>query len=358
MNKKIIALAVAAAAFGTQASAVELYNQDGSTFSIGGHVSVSAKGNMGDVANNTNGVTTGYSDGSTDIIANSPRINFTATQDLGNGFTADARGEWALNYLDGGANTFTTRLGYIGVTHDDFGRAVAGTQWSPYYDIAGIADMPIAFANDFLYDNHGALGTGRAENMVSYRNDIQLGDNLSIFGGLGIQDSQTGFDSRGQVSLGANFADFMVGYSYNAGDRTDGLTTKEEAVSHALSAKYGSYGNGLYVAAVYTMNEYMHGTSNYNTGSTTGEVLSDSDGIEFIAAYAFANSLNLSINYEAVEGNDKSVVDGTVYSQMAFQAEYNITPTFVTFAGYQLDLGNDLNNKENDMWNVGVRYYL
>ncbi|GAB7218382.1 porin [Vibrio comitans] len=345
MNKKIIALAVAAAAFGTQASAVELYNNDGSTFSIGGHVSVSALGNS-DV-------------GGTDIIANSPRINFTATQDLGHGFTADARGEWALNYLDGGENTFTTRLGYIGVTHDDFGRAVVGTQWSPYYDVAGITDMPIAFANDFLYDNHGALGTGRAESMVSYRNDIQLGDNLSIFGGLGWQDDATaGFDSRGQVAIGANFADFMVGYSYNAGDRTDGVVGTKEATSHALSAKYGSYGNGLYVAAVYTMNEYMNGVSNYNTGANNGVVLDDSNAMEFIAAYAFSNSLNLSINYEAVESNDKSVVDGTVYSQMAFQAEYNITPTFVTFAGYQLDLGSDLYKQENDMWNVGVRYYL
>ncbi|PMO55885.1 hypothetical protein BCT07_00895 [Vibrio breoganii] len=347
MNKKIIALAVAAAAFGTQASAVELYNNDGSTFSIGGHVSVSAKGNS-DV-------------GGTDIISNSPRINFTATQDLGNGFTADARGEYAINYLDGGADSFTTRLGYIGVTHEDFGRAVAGTQWSPYYDVAGIADMPIAFANDFLYDNHGALGTGRAENMVSYRNDIQLGDNLSIFGGLGWQDNATtGFDSRGQVALGANFSDFMVGYSYNAGDRTDGVASKQEATSHALSAKYGSYGNGVYVAAVYTMNEYMHGTSNYNgvANPDAGIALKDTDAVEFIAAYAFANSLNLSINYEAVESNGNDITKGTVYSQMAFQAEYNITPSFVTFAGYQLDLGSDLTNAENDMWNVGVRYYL
>ncbi|PMH17441.1 porin [Vibrio breoganii] len=358
MNKKIIALAVAAAAFGTQASAVELYNNDGSTFAIGGHLSVSAKGNS-DV-------------GGTDIISNSPRINFTATQDLGNGFTADVRGEYAVNFLkdksfdededkDVEGDTFTTRLGYIGVTHDVFGRAVAGTQWSPYYDVAGIADMPIAFANDFLYDNHGALGTGRAEGMISYRNDIQLSDNLSIFGGLGWQDNtNTGFDSRGQVALGANFADFMVGYSYNAGDRTDGVASKQEATSHALSAKYGSYGNGVYVAAVYTMNEYMHGTSNYNGVANPGAgiALKDTDAVEFIAAYAFANSLNLSINYEAVESNGNDITKGTVYSQMAFQAEYNITPSFVTFAGYQLDLGSDLTNAENDMWNVGVRYYL
>ncbi|MDF5533714.1 porin, partial [Vibrio parahaemolyticus] len=152
MNKKLLAAAIAAATFGTQAVAVELYNNDGTTFSMGGHVSVNLNGSE---------------QGDTDVGTNSPRINISATQDLGNGFTADARGEWALNYLDGGEESFKTRLGYLGVTHEVYGRAVGGTQWSPYYDVAGIADMPIAFANDFIYDDHGNLGTGRADKMLS-----------------------------------------------------------------------------------------------------------------------------------------------------------------------------------------------
>ena len=46
MNKKLLALAVSGAVFGTQAVAVELYNEDGTTFSeVGGHVSVA----VGDV---------------------------------------------------------------------------------------------------------------------------------------------------------------------------------------------------------------------------------------------------------------------------------------------------------------------
>ncbi len=79
MNKKIIALAVSAAAFGTTAQAVELYNQDGSTFSVGGHVSVGVQDSE---------------KGAAGVNSVSPRINFEATQDLGNGFTADAKGEW------------------------------------------------------------------------------------------------------------------------------------------------------------------------------------------------------------------------------------------------------------------------
>ncbi|GEA59681.1 porin [Vibrio comitans] len=342
MNKKIIALAVAAAAFGTQASAVELYNNDGSTFSIGGHVTAAIQGSEENDAS---------------VEAVSPRINFTATQDLGHGFTADARGEWAMNMLEGGDNTFTTRLGYIGVTHEDFGRAVAGTQWSPYYDIAGVADMPIAFANDFLYDNHGKLGTGRADKMVSYRNGFDLGSvGLNIGAGWqgdnlegGAEADAGNYGNRAQIALSADVAAFTVGYVYNTGNVNFATIAggSVDANSHAFSAKYGSYGDGLYVAAVYAMNEYMN---SYGT-----EALAETSAYEFLAAYALSNSLNLSINYEGVEDDAASE---TVRSEMALQAEYNFTNSFVGFAGYQIDLGNDKNNIEDNKYSVGVRYYL
>ncbi|MCW0469928.1 porin [Vibrio chagasii] len=153
--------------FGTRAVAVELYNEDGTTFSVGGHVSVA----VGDVngSDRQNNLTTSV----LRLFLHYP--NFGATHELGNGFTADAGGEWALNMLNGGDESFTTRLGYVGVSHDDYGRAAVGTQWAPYYNVAGVADMPIAFANDFIYEDHGNLGTGRGEEMVSYSNALDFG---------------------------------------------------------------------------------------------------------------------------------------------------------------------------------------
>ncbi|NAW57694.1 MULTISPECIES: porin [unclassified Vibrio] len=335
MNKKLIAMAVATAAFGSQAFAVELYNNAGTTFSVGGHVSVGLGGSE---------------QGDTEVQQVSPRINFNATQDIGNGFTADAKGEWALNYLDGGEESFSTRLGYIGLTHDSYGRIVVGTQWSPYYDAAGIADMPIAYANDFLYDDHGPLGTGRADKMISYRNGFSFGDVGEFSFGLGWQGSKTDelnaanvkYDDRVQAALTYKIAGFSFNYAYNTGD-VQWTSAKDTAVSNMLSASYGTYGKGLYVAGVYAMNEYM------NRG------LEESIAMEGLLAYAFANSLNISINYEGVE-DDKN--NDTIYSQMALQAEYNFTPSFVGFAGYQFDLGNDIDVAEDDMWLLGVRYYL
>ncbi len=351
MNKKLLALAISGAVFGTQAVAVELYNEDGTTFSVGGHVSVNVNGSE---------------QGDTDVGTNSPRINFNATQDLGNGFTADAKGEWALNYLDGGDDTFTTRLGYVGLTHEELGRAVGGTQWSPYYDVAAATDMPIAFANDFLYDNHGALGTGRADKMVSYRNAFDFGeagefsfglgwqgsndvttDTENVIGGIVVTTRSTAsYDDRIQATLGYSIAGVKLGYAFNTGDFKEGGISKT-AESHLVSAAYGSYGSGLYLAGIYASNENM------NVG------LEESTAYELLAAYALANSLNLSINYEVVEGEAaKGAATQTDREELALQAEYNFTSNVVGYTGYQFDLNDSNNRKTDDMWTIGARYYL
>ncbi|MGX9520619.1 porin [Vibrio mediterranei] len=359
MNKKIIALAVSAAAFGTTAQAVELYNQDGSTFSVGGHVSVGVQDSEKDAAG---------------VNSVSPRINFEATQDLGNGFTADAKGEWALNMLDGGDNSFTTRLGYIGVSHAELGRVAVGTQWAPYYTAGGVADLPIAFANDFLYDNHGALGTGRADAMLAYTNAFDFGNAGAFNFGLGWQganDISNAKDNgnqgakyhlgqRAQAQLGYDVAGFGINYAYTGGDITSksgAPTLDDKAQSNLISAKYGTYGKGLYVAGVYAMNDYMN---SYN-----GQQLDDTKAYEAILAYGLSNSLNLSVNYESVKyDGDKVLTSGyqgeTIYATTAIQAEYDVTSRMRAYAGYEFDLQGTGEFKEDrdNMWMAGVRFFL
>ncbi|NOI91263.1 porin [Vibrio splendidus] len=355
MNKKLLALAISGAVFGTQAVAVELYNEDGTTFSVGGHVSVA----VGDVNSGDR-----LNEDDIGVESVSPRINFGATHDLGNGFTADAKGEWALNMLDGGDESFTTRLGYVGLSHDDYGRAAVGTQWAPYYNVAGVADMPIAFANDFIYDDHGNLGTGRGEEMVSYGNAIDFGNAGSLSAAVAWQgrkadkvtaNTQNEYGNRGQIALNYAIADVTANYAYNTGD-VNYVTVpgSKTADSHVLSATYGSYGaEGLYLAGVYAMNNYMNSAK---VGSAS-IVLEETVAIELLASYALSNSLNLSVNYEAVEDDKNSE---TVFSTTALQAEYNFTSQFVGFAGYQFDLqGSGAYKKDaDDQWLMGARYYL
>jgi predicted porin len=366
MNKKFIALAVAAAAFGTTAQAVELYNNDGTTFAIGGHFTVG----LGDAESSAAGVN-----------EVSPRINLEATQDLGNGWSADTKGEFQTNLLEGGETSFTTRLGYIGVSHEELGRVVVGTQWSPYSGAALVADQPIAFANDFAYDNQGALGTARADGMIAYTNAFDF-DNAGAFNfGLGWQGASTidntdeestpaiskgkfNVGQRAQVKLGYDVAGFGLNYAYSGGDISSAdaaQTLDDKATSHVVSAKYGTYGEGLYIAGVYAMNDYM---TSYDKG-TNGLQLDDTKAYEAILAYGLSNSLNLSINYEAVKYDGDKVLGAgyqgeTIYSTTAIQAEYDISSRIRTYAGYEFDLQGtgEFKEKRDNVWMAGVRFFL
>ncbi|WP_028863556.1 porin [Psychromonas aquimarina] len=335
MKKTLLAVAVPAALFANAVSAVELYNDEVNTFAVGGHVSAGLAGSE---------------EGDTEVNSVSPRINIEATRDLGNGFVVDAKAEWALDMLDGGDNSFTTRLGYLGLTHEAYGRTVVGTQWAPYYDVAGVADLPIAFANEFLYTDHGNIGTGRADKMVSYRNGVDFGDSGALSIGLGWQGAHsdtvgsiTSYGERAQIALSYKVMDFSLNYAYNTGHVTFS-GKQEDATAQVISASYGSYGKGLYIAGVYAQNEFIgdfEKTNNY----------------EFLAAYALANSLNFSVNFEEVE-NDK--LNKTVSSTSALQVEYNFLSNVVGYAGYQFDLGGDgiYDTKKDDMWMFGGRVYF
>ncbi|MFT6987541.1 MAG: putative porin [Psychromonas sp.] len=336
MKKTLLAIAIPALIFANATSAVELYNDDVNTFAIGGHIAVGL---------------TGSEEGETKVESLSPRLNVEVSRDLGEGFKLDLRSEWWVNILEGGAESFSTRLGYVGLTHDAYGRAVIGTQWSPYYSVAGIAERTVSYGNGFLYNNHYNLGTARAEGMVSYSNTADLGDAGAVKFGLGWQAKHTesntdDYDTRMQAALTYQIMDFSVGYAYNSGDVTyASVGSTQEAVSNVVSAKYGAYGTGLYVAAVYAENEYMF------------NALEETVQMEAIVAYALANSLNFSVNYEAVD-DDKA--NDTVYSELAFNVEYNFLDNVKGYVGYQVDLGSDgiYDAAEDNKWALGVRVFL
>ena len=352
MKKTILAIAVPAALLSNAASAVELYKDDVNTFSVGGHVSAGI---------------TGSDEGHTEVNSVSPRINIEATRDLGNGYVVDAKAEWGVNFLEGGENSFNTRLGYIGLTHEELGRAVVGTQWSPYYDVAGVADMPIAFANDFLYADQGNIGTARADKMVSYRNGFEFGNAGALNFGLGWQGAHnvknendemgnpvgnTNYGNRAQATLSYSLMGATLGYAYNTGTVSYKSAASEDATTQAVSLSYGSYGQGFYAAGVFAQNENV-----LDTSFVSDEPYAKTNNTEILVAYALANSLNFSLNYEAVE--DEGGNEGTLLSQSAVQVEYNFLPNTVGYVGYQMDLGSDaVNHKDDNVWMIGARIYL
>jgi len=325
MKKTLLATAIPAMLFVSAASATELYSDDINTLTVGGHISAGLVGSDED---------------STNVNSVSPRINFGVTRDLGNGFTADGLVEWSINMENGGENALSTRLGYVGLGHEAYGRVAAGIQWAPTYDVAGVADMPIAFANEFLYDDM-SMGGARADNMVSYRNSFAFDNDMSLNLGLGVQGSQDAdYHSRYQAALSFDVSEYSLGLAYNMGDKQfDGKI--ENATIMTVSGKYGTYGQGLYVAAVYGENKFTE----YKKGTD----------IEALVAYAFENSVNVSVNYEESKNDtDNEVVRNTT----AIQVEYNFLSNVVGYAGYQIDLGDDVNANKDNMWMIGGRIYL
>ena len=338
MKKTLLATAIPAILFASAASATELYSDDVNTFTVGGHISAGIEGS---------------DEGSTGVNSVSPRINFGATRDLGNGFTTDALVEWSIN-MEGGEQALSTRLGYLGLTHDEYGRVVVGTQWAPTYDVTGVADMPIAFANDFLYNSDmSAMGTGRADDMVSYRNSFAFANNMALNFGLGAQGGQDDYHSRYQGALSFDFNDFSVGIAYNTGDVNYTAKT-ETAIAFNVSGKYGIYGQGLYAAVVYGENEFAY-RPDARTADNDGTAYAETTDFEAIVAYAFENSVNVSLNYEEIQDD---VAKDTLLKQTAVQVEYNFLSNVMGYAGYQIDLGNDLTDKKDNMWMIGGRIYL
>ena len=376
MKKTLIATAVTSLLLSGALSATQIYTDKGTTVSIGGNIALGVTG--GDVVKKPSGKDASTFVYQTRVDEDSPRINVEATHELGNGFKADAKGEWEMNTTQGGAPSFTTRLGYIGIDQATFGRAVIGTQSSPYYDVQGVADMPIWFDSDAADQNQGNLGTQRADRMVSYRNGFEFGRDVKLNFGLGWQgkhaeavadpggtsknlDYSNEYYSRAQGEISASAFGVTLGFAgsqgdvYYAGkDEMPAVKNKDksnDAVSKTVSLKYGQYGKGLYVAGAYAMNEYMNRLLDANgmeaSYSSYANILKKSTTTEAIIAYALPNSLNFSINYEVLNGvaPDATMTAGVenkkknIRSEAAFQVEYHVMPSVALFTGYQADLG-------------------
>jgi predicted porin len=345
MKKTLLALAVTTAAISTQANALEVFNDGTTKASIGGHATVAFKSDE-----------TGKRAGAVVQNEKAPRINFEAITDLGNGLKADMKGEWAINMENGGANAFTTRLGYIGLTHEKAGRLALGTQWSQYYmGAAAVVDQPIAWSNDFVYENQGKLGTARAENLAAYSNSLDFGDAGSLEFGAGWQGAKTDSDNveygaRTQARLGYNIAGFQVNTAVTTGDiKESAASATKKARAAAISGKYGSFGQGLYVAATYQDAENM---------KKGFEGLTDTKSVDSILAYGLDNGLNLIAKHEETQDAVKNL---RMKSETSVSVEYPLSPRFRAFTGYKIDNqgeGAEYKHTRNDEFLLGGRFYL
>ena len=202
-----------------------------------------------------------------DVRNHSSRLGVRGSEDLGNGLSAIYQYEFGVDLTEGG-NFNSNRPRVLGL-RGGFGQISLGTQWTPYYNVAGRVDV---FNASFFNLNKPIF---RRDNTVVYNTP-------SIGGFVGESQIQMDGVNRDQdideYSLGFNYSNgpFGVGAAYISNEFND---SDNWVVSAGFSA--GAFS----VAALYE-------DGDYNTVLTED----DPDGPDLstaslVASYTFGNNI-------------------------------------------------------------------
>jgi predicted porin len=103
-----------------------------------------------------------------DVRNNSSRLGVRGEEDLGGGLSAIYQYEFGVDLTEGG-NFESNRPKWVGLKGDSWGSVTLGTQWTSYYNVAGVADI-FNSNRSFLTDT-GYLGGRfgqRSDNTIIY----------------------------------------------------------------------------------------------------------------------------------------------------------------------------------------------
>ncbi|CAG20537.1 porin [Photobacterium profundum] len=358
MNKKIIALAVAAAVVSTatSVSAATVYQDGASKVTIGGRLAVRAE--YTESVNDQ--------DSTTKLENNSSRINFGFEHEMVPGWIAGAKAEWGYDALASGSQDFSNRLGNVYFLNEQVGTITLGKQWSTYYDITAWTDVFWIYGGEASgtydgraeTDGHGDSGTGRANEALSYRQSIN-GLNIGVQYQFEGDDIKTGastthreyglqsalsYDFDFGISLGGAYS--LTKYEGQADDKTWSLGALYQSDMLYVAGQYGQYEN--------------HTSVNGNLKNVTNKagvsgVAENATGYEFIAAYLVSGGeYQVYGGYNGLEDDDTKAeysygLIGAAWTpgSMIFSAEYKLGVT---------DKDNLGNDSGADQFAVLARY--
>ncbi|WP_375751206.1 porin [Vibrio sp. HN007] len=338
MNKKIIALAVAAVTASSLVTAAEVYSKDGTTLDIGGRAEF-----RGDFGGRTNG---------TDIdgtMQNNSRFRLNVggetqvTEQLtGFGFYEGEQGVKSSSDNDQTDN-FKQRYMFAGLKGDfgalSFGRqdtaAVQISQMSDVTTFTGAQKSFISASNEQI--NNTILYTGEFDNL-KVKASYVAGEEKDTDG--------YGLSAIYKLDMGLGFG---IGYSADGKGTNTGDTNED---GNAVIAGINYSMDALYLAGTYTSGE---------TGAAKGE---DFNGMEFAAVYSFDNNFALKGAYQKTEIEPAS---GSSYNASDFfeiTGDYKFNNNLNAYVAYQLNnldkedmsaLGRGSSSAE-DTLRLGLKY--
>ena len=322
MKKSAIALAVAASLAASAAVQAEttLYGR------LCGALTYTDSNGFDDDPDNTE--LDDFFDGSWDVISSCSRFGIRGSEDLGNGLSAIYHFETALNSAEfnGDGDGFTGRLAYVGL-QGGFGAVKIGSQWTPYYNALGVADIfneigwysfyqgPFRQNDAILYETPASISAFKGEAMI-------------------VLDGPSAFDDEGDEIGDDNVDIYDIGASFNIGP--------------------------AYVGAAYRQNE---ATDNDQWGIAASV---DFAGVSIAALYEDYDSLGRVpiTNADSVFGED-SVNTGLEGKDYALTAQYAFGNNIVK-AGFarvdlddlEIDGAEDIEFEEIDQWALGFQHNL
>lgn len=378
MKKSLLALAVAAVAASTAASAATVYDKDGSSLDVYGRV-------QGVMYSTHAAKYNSYDDSSLQATG---RLGLNMRTNLTSGIDAFANMEWDVADK---TDSFKARYAFLGVDFGSYGVVKAGRFEDAVKYVIGATDIfddwgcNGQFDSDkrdgmFMYSWSGygvdanlSVQTAQNEQDVAghYRAHLDgVAPNQNwVKANVGSLDVNTAVAaSLGYTSPAVLFGPISVkaGYSYietqaddvseNTPANKNGAKNIEDIDSWAVSASWGNLSDGLYLAALY--NERV-----FNGKDKTKDL--EGKGAEAVIAYSFANGVSLRTgwNFKKFDNGEASVKAHTI----PVYANYQVNPLFNVWAEARFDAGTDDGHIKNfadvtgdnyveNVYSVGARY--
>ncbi|ELI6447707.1 porin [Photobacterium damselae] len=352
MNKNILALAVAAAAFSGAVSAAQVYSDDTSSLAIGGRVEARAHGLNGDV-NDTSRVRINI-DAKTQINDDLYAVGFFEREfKTDQSSTAKAGEQNDKNKADG--ETSYNRYLFAGIGSKTYGQLVYGK-----------ADGALGMLTDFTdimeyYGNEAGAKIAAADRTSN--NLLYTGN----FGGLTVKANYVAngkADESDANTTGYSFAtkyDFnnglAMGIGYGQQKNQDTNKVKDLNANQTFASASYTMGN-LYVAGLYQYARNVGYLYNHQDNKNT-----DYQGFSLATAYTL-NQLVLRSTYNYMEKTTDANVK--MANALDFDASYFFTPNFRVYAGYTINLldkadATKINSapeayQYDDQYALGARY--
>ncbi|MCL2566671.1 MAG: porin [Alphaproteobacteria bacterium] len=207
MLKKSLSIIGASLLMTGAASATDLYNQDGKTFSVGGRVDMGIHTNQNsDPTSNKFDSVTGYDNGS--------RIEFSGTDQVNDDMKVFGKVQWAFDTQSNTGFWGKNRLGFAGIDSNKFGKITYGKQYSTYYDVEAFTDMfninggeANLIGSSQLFGSNDFITLLRPDSTFRYD---------KAFGGTSIGVQYTTKDSGQYTSSNAFITDMSRKYAFGA----------------------------------------------------------------------------------------------------------------------------------------------